>query len=222
MARGDFRSINVAPDGQDHASAPTGAVTSKRPGVDQVPSAQSTMPPAQSPDAATVAACRARIAAAEQLVAAARPGVQNWSEHIRARASLLAGRTTRTEATQVWTRTRLAGPRDIQRFEAAVLVFNRHSRANSQCGVAGDANRLTAACRTRADRAVREVGAVRRVMDDWEHHLHDMAALRRGDVDASVAQARWEQAWRTGLANLDALRRAEAAVRSAPACPPPS
>jgi len=168
--------------------------------------------------AATAAAetCSQAIAAGERAAAAARDGVEHWEAHVQARTDALAGRISAEEMRAIWKRTRLAGPADLDRFDAAE---KRYASVAAACSSAGRRSEPpTDACRARSVASADAVTAARRTVGDWATHLENMRKFADGAMTADHAQHEWERAWATAPTHIAAYRDAVRALHRAPAC----
>jgi hypothetical protein len=134
---------------------------------------------------------------------------------VAARTDLLAGKNSEAVTRAIWKRTRLAGPADIARLDAALVA---------QRGSAGGCATLTgtpaAACNHRLTVLQAAATANRAAAADWAEHLAMMAAHAAGDFGAEHAQDLWVAAWSGATRNLNAATRANAALAEAPTCRP--
>lgn len=189
--------------------------------------AASTSPSATSPSArastgsGTAAAdlrpCAKEVAEAESVVAAAGKGVDDWHTHVQARTDMLDGRIPVATMDALWARTRLAGPLDQKRFQAALQGYG----ATPHCAAlakAGSHSAAASGCLTRSRAATSAVAAARSAMGDWKSHLDHMASYARGDMTSDDAQTMWVSAWKNAPPHIDAYRQARAALADAPAC----
>ena len=80
--------------------------------------------------AQTLADCQKRVRAADEVVREAKIGIGHWNEHVQAQTDLNAGKITGEQMGAIFTRTRLAGPADVQRYSNAVRSY---ARAEATC-----------------------------------------------------------------------------------------
>jgi hypothetical protein len=213
----DERSTATAAGSTPSAAEPSAAPTDDTPGATAEPTgADSAETVAASPAAAAMEECVAALASADAVMEAARSGAANWAAHVESRTDLLAGRRDRDEVGAIWRRTRLAGPGDLEAFEAAYADYAAPGKACAR--VEDDQSPQAEACVARAGVAERAVRAAREVVDDWSEHQAAMAAHAAGDFDADHAQGLWEAAWEAAPPDIRAYRRAAAALADAPAC----
>ncbi|TDO46381.1 hypothetical protein EV643_111234 [Kribbella sp. VKM Ac-2527] len=199
--------------GPTTSSAPTGASVA---GV-QSATPQSVQSATPQRDAANpaAAACSGEIAATEAVVTAARVAAGHWREHVQARTDLLTAKNTEAITKAIWKRTRLAGPADQARLDAATA---------GQKKVVGGCQGLTSAaapaCKQRLAALTAAAATGRAASGDWAAHLAMMKAHAAGDFGAEHAQHLWVAAWQNAPKNLDAFAQADAALAKAPTCRP--
>lgn len=173
---------------------------------------------------AELAACAGSLTAGDAVLAAARVGVDHWSQHVQARTDLLAGRQAEAVTKAIWKRTRLAGPSDQQQYAAALSAWNPKSSACAVLEPTGEDARVreaAAACQTRAAAVARAITASRTAMTDWQTHLGNMARHAAGEMTAEHAQHLWVESWRTAPSHISAYQTAMSDVAKAPVCPTP-
>ncbi|NED99989.1 hypothetical protein [Phytoactinopolyspora halotolerans] len=195
-------------------------------GVDTQTTAEPTTDPTPDHNADSAArqaieACTDELSAGEAVVSEAKTGVGHWTEHIDARTDLLAGRNTEEETRAIWKRTRLAGPDDLERFDAVHTTYERTAGCDDLAAadvpqdLAADAEQ----CLVRAERTEAAVAAARDAIGDWEDHLHAMADHADGHMTADEAQDKWVEAWENAPTNINAFDEARDELEQAPACP---
>ena len=190
----------------------------------QTPTQTPTQTPAQTPTATPTtaraaadpaAACAAEITATDEVVKSARIAAGHWREHVQARTDLLAGKNTEAITKAIWKRTRLAGPADQARLDAATAAQQK---------AAGGCRRLTTAaapaCKKHLAALTAAAATGRAASGDWAAHLAMMKAHAAGDFGAEHAQHLWVAAWQNAPKNLNAFAQAETVLRKAPTCRP--
>jgi hypothetical protein len=215
----------VGADGTGSAPSSTAGTTASSAPTRSVPAAQATRSPtadaAPAPDidaAAAQEACQSHVVRARTVLRAARSGVEHWNDHVSSRTELLAGRMTKDDVSAIWKRTRLAGPADLEAFQAAYDAYAAEREACAQA--AGDlADRAVRTCAAAAAAADAAVQAAAVVLEDWSDHLENMVAHGRGDFDAAHAQDLWVEAWEEAPPHLEAYQGAVADLAATPACP---
>lgn len=163
--------------------------------------------------AARQAGCAAEIAAAHKALSAVQVAAGHWSEHVRARTDLLAGRNTAEQTKAIWKRTRLAGPADLAQAAATDTAYQQ---AFGTCRTMSDP--VAAACKTHAAATDAAIVAGRAATADWSAHLRMMAQHAAGDFGAEHAQSMWVQAWQHAPANLERFAQAVRQWKQAPVC----
>lgn len=170
---------------------------------------------------APASACRDATEAAEEVVDAARTGIDHWAKHVQARTDLIAGRITEDEMRAIWKATRLAGPEDVAELDQAVAAFEPQAGLCAQVepsSVPAELSDAMARCLERSEAAATAIASGRSAVADWAAHLENMARFAAGDFDAAHAQHLWEAAWAKAPINIDAFREADQALQSAPVC----
>ena len=166
--------------------------------------------------AALLAGCRERVQTADRVLREAEVGIGHWNAHVQAQTDLNAGKITGPEMGAIFTRTRTAGPADLQRYAKAV---RSHARAEGTCApVAGARAELSTAlsrCAGRAQAQRPVLRAAEDAMGDWHHHLMAMQASRQHYVHD--AQFGWIRTWRAAPPHLNAWKDAVEGL-DAPAC----
>src|SRR5215207_9184840 len=169
--------------------------------------------PTSPPTAA--AACAREIAAGEALVEAARTAAGHWREHVEARTNLLSGKNSLATTRAIWKRTRLAGPTDLASLASAATA-----QAKARGGCSTISGTAAEPCRQRLAALDVAASAGRATARDWANHLSMMAAHAAGAFGAEHAQHEWVAAWRGAPKNLNAFKRADEALATAPGCRP--
>ena len=159
--------------------------------------------------AAALKGCRAKVAAADKVLAAAETGVGHWREHVQAQTDADTGRLTVVQMDAVFARTRLAGPDDQERYAKARDAYDA-AAADGSCSAVADAPAKEAAafsrCHTRAVAQRPVLEAAEPAMADWKSHLAAMARSRSHHMDD--AQEIWIEAWRAAPPHIKAYDKA--------------
>jgi hypothetical protein len=163
-------------------------------------------------------ACASDVAVAENVVAVARTGVRHWHIHVQARTDMLAGLITDEVMKAKWKRTRLAGPADLVRFEAALLKYDEAPGCDGLDAVDDSSSDRAEDCAARSEATSTAVAAAQAAMGDWQAHQENMATFADGGMTAAHAQHEWVEAWRAAPANIEAYGDARAALAAAPEC----
>jgi hypothetical protein len=180
-----------------------------------------------SDDRASAAAvqCRAEVEAAARALSTARVSVNDWTAHVNAQIRLDNGTFSPAQTDQVFTRTRLAGPARVARFESHEGAWRAASGACRSLDVASEPVDVQPAARTCRDLAAvmaADLTAARRTIGEWKQHLTNMQARRSGHMDPSVAGAAWRQAVQQAPVAQRAFQAADALVRAHEPCTLPS
>ena len=176
---------------------------------------ESKSPP--NPRAATaLKACRAKVQAADKVLAAGKHGMRHWSEHVQAQTDAFAGKITVGKMDDIFDRTRKAGDQDENRYDEAVESYHsEHGSCRAVAGAHAQLNNQLARCAKRA-RAQRPVlAAAEDGMADWTTHVGDMRRSKQGKIHNP--QKKWLQTWRAAPPHIKAYKKA-AGHFSAPEC----
>jgi hypothetical protein len=147
------------------------------------------------------------------VVAAARNAVSHWREHVQTQTDLTAGKITGATAGSIWKRTRLGGPSDIAKLDAA------SAQLTAQGSCAGLTGPASSACLRRIAAMDAAVITGRAAAKDWADHLATMAAHKKSAGPVHAQQA-WIDQWKAAPKYLVAFAAATAALSKAPACRP--
>lgn len=182
-------------------------------------SASASTPTGQPENAAAEAAlraCRAKVEAGDQVLSAAKTGMQHWSEHVQAQTDANAGKITIGEMEDIFERTMKAGDKDEKRYSAAVKSYEDHDGSCREVsGASAEVTKRLARCAERG-RAQEPVGAAAKDgMADWTRHLGEMRRAEQGKIHNP--QQKWLQTWRAAPKNIQAYDDA-AEEFSAPGC----
>ena len=119
--------------------------------------------------------CRAKVRAADQVMAAGKDGMRHWAEHVQAQTDALAGKITVGKMEDIFDRTMKAGDEDEKRYTAAVKAYrHRDGSCRAVAGASAQVAKQLTRCadRGRAQRPV--LVAAEDGMADWTKHLADM------------------------------------------------
>jgi hypothetical protein len=161
-------------------------------------------------------ACRAKVAAAGDVFAAAKTGMQNWSDHVQAQTDANTGKITVAEMEDIFDRTMKAGDEDEKRYKAAVKRYeDRDGSCSEVQGASPQVTKRLARCaeRERAQEPLLE--AANDGMSDWITHLGDMRRSAQGKIHNP--QQKWLRTWRAAPKNINAYDEAVDKF-SAPEC----
>lgn len=161
-------------------------------------------------------ACRAKVEAADKILAAAKVGIGHWSEHVQAQTDYNLGQIDAARLDKIFKRTRKAGPSDVRKYHTAVQAYDT---LPDSCDAIPDApaklSSAMARCddRSRAQEAV--LSAAEDGMHDWAAHLRDMRRSDSGQVHD--ARGIWLRTWSAAPPHIRAFDRAVARFQ-APDC----
>ena len=201
-------------------SSPTPRASSPVPTSPRATVGSASKSPQPGPDASKAPAalreCRAKVAAADQVLIEAKDGMQSWSDHLQAQTDFNDGKIDQEEMDDIFDKTRNDGNSDVERYRSAV---DRHDSLHGSCGVVPGAPAEIAeglsrcAQRSRAQQPV--LAAADAGMTDWRVHLADMAKSDKGKIHNP--QAKWIRTWRAAPKNINAYNKAVQEF-SAPRC----
>jgi hypothetical protein len=163
-----------------------------------------------------LSACRSSVRTRDSVISAARTGIAHWADHIGAQTDFFSKKVSHRKMKAIFAKTRLAGPADVGRYDAALAAADRSrtecpSARTAPTGVKAKLENCSE--RLAAQRSV--LTAAARGMRDWESHLEAMQRSRAGH--AHNAQHVWLKAWRAAPPNINAFDRAVGGYR-APTC----
>ena len=161
-------------------------------------------------------ACQRRFRAADDVMAAAKIGVQHWATHVQAQTDANARKISTKTMSARFKQTRLAGPADQQRYRDAL---DAHEDLNRTChkvkGAPAKVADKLGDCRDRAQAQKPVLAASADAMADWKSHL--AAMQRNAESHVRNAQGVWLKAWRAAPPHINAYKKA-AADFDAPKC----
>ena len=165
---------------------------------------------------AALEACRARVSAADNVLAVAKEGMGHWSEHIQAQTDANAEKISIKKMNEIFDRTMAAGHHDEERYTGAVQAYQDQQgtcdpTAETDSGI--KAHLVKCAERERAQRPV--LDAAEDGMEDWTKHLAEMRRSKKGQIHNP--QKKWLQTWRAAPKNINAYEEA-AEKFAAPTC----
>jgi hypothetical protein len=182
------------------SQGPSTAMSSPSPSVD----------PASAAAKEALAACQAKVRAADEVIKEGKTGVEHWAEHIQAQKDNINGKATVDEMKARFKATRLAGPEDLKRYNEAKAAYE--DLEGSCAEVEGADTEVAAAladCNERSKAQKPLMAATADGMKDWKNHL---AFMQRNKLHQAgtpkEAAATW---WRQYLAapkNINAFKEA--------------
>jgi hypothetical protein len=153
-----------------------------------------------------VADCRSRWQQQSQPLRAAQSSMHQWRVHIKAMNELVAGKISLAQATTFWNKTRKGAMHHITRFEQAESRYRRTAPACSTNALqqAADTTIPVGArdCMRAAVAGDRVLTAAKTGITTWQHHVHDMEMLRKGQLTAAQAIQMWQMKWHMGQRQL--------------------
>jgi hypothetical protein len=166
-----------------------------------------TAQPENSAAAAALRACRAKVEAGDKVLATAKKGMQNWSDHIQAQTDANAGEITSEEMEDIFDRTMKAGDEDEKQYEAAVKSFeDREGTCREVRGASAQVARQLARCAERRRAQEPVLRAAEDGMQDWIEHLSDMRRSAQGKLHDPAQK--WLKTWRAAPKNIGAYNEA--------------
>jgi hypothetical protein len=160
--------------------------------------------------------CRAKVEATDKVLKAAKVGVRHWAEHVQAQTDANSGKISTDTMDAIFKRTRLAGPKDVEKYQDAVQdAKDEHGSCDTPDGTPAPIAARFTDCAEREQAQQHVVDAAAEAMDDWESHLAAMRRSRMGHVHD--AQGVWIRAWRAAPPHISAYRKASADFH-APSC----
>jgi hypothetical protein len=199
-------------------ASPTASVATPSPSA-TTPSPSATTPSGRPNDSAAIAvlrACRAKVKAGDEVLAAAETGMRHWSEHVRAQTDANEGKITVGEMEDIFERTMKAGDEDEKQYSAAVKGYeDQDGSCREVSGASASIREQLGRCTERGKAQEPVLAAAEDGMSDWIKHLGEMRRADQGKIHNP--QQQWLETWRAAPKNIDAYN--EAADRfSAPNC----
>jgi hypothetical protein len=163
--------------------------------------------PTQGPEVkSAVADCRSRWQQQSQPLRAAQSSMHQWRVHIKAMNELVAGNISLAQATTFWNNTRKGAMHRIMRFEQAESRYRTTAPACSANALQqADGTTIPVGARDCMRAAVagdRVLAAAQTAITTWQHHVHDMEMLRKGNLSAAQATQMWQMNWHIGQRQL--------------------
>ena len=150
---------------------------------------------------------------------AARPALDQWAVHVDAMDRLVAGEITRRQAVRSWKRSRHGVQRKVEAFRTAETVLRQgHGVDCPRPDLLAPGSRALPGCARQVALDVRVLRTARESVEMWEHHVHQMDMLRRGELTPQRATRMWLRMWRRGQRDLADYREAVRRARQAPGC----
>jgi hypothetical protein len=170
--------------------------------------------------AAEAESCRLGNLREQAAMGTAAASLEQFQKHIDAMNLLVEGKITLAVAMKFWDQTRLGAEAKVAEFRAADQALTAGKATcpelgpTAACTAPLDRVNAITAC-AKAERArLTVVGRARVAVATWEHHVHDMERLRKGEITPAQATALWQKNWRTGQKQVDAYLVASQLVDS--------
>jgi hypothetical protein len=183
------------------------------------PTPSSSKRSAQPNDAAAsraLRACRAKVKAADEVLATAKTGMGHWSDHVQAQTDANSGKIKVGEMEDIFDRTMKAGDEDEKRYRSAVKSYeDGKGSCREVSGASAKIRQQLARCAQRGKAQDPVLAAADDGMEDWIKHLADMRRSEQGKIHNP--QQKWLATWRAAPKNIDAYDEA-ADKFSAPDC----
>jgi hypothetical protein len=209
---GSFAAVKFWPDA---TTAGPRTEASSSPAESQGPSTAESSPspsidPASAPGKEALAACQAKVGAADEVIEQGKTGVEHWAEHIQAQKDRVDGKVTVEEMKARFKATRLAGPEDLKRYNDAKAAYE--DLEGSCAEVEGADTEVAAAladCNERRQAQKPLMAATADGMKDWKNHL---AFMQRNKLHQAgtpkEAAATWWQQYLAAPKNINAFKEA--------------
>ncbi len=152
--------------------------------------------------------CRLTNLRQQAAMSSAAVSLAQFQKHIDAMNLLVAGKISWAVANTFWEQTRIGAMEDIAAFRDADAAKRK---AGTGCGrLAPDVASVAeparasgiAACANAATGKEAVIRDAEIAVTTWEHHVHDMEKLRKGELTPSQASAAWQKSWKTGQAQI--------------------
>jgi len=162
--------------------------------------------------------CEARWHEQVAPIRAAETAIDQWRTHVMAMNDLVAGRISLSQATSFWNRTRIGAMHHIEQFQQAASRFQGTAAdcaAHHALSMSGE-DAAMGRCMHAIAVGDRLLAAADVAIRTWEHHVHHMEMLRRGEMTPAQATRMWISSWHAGnrqLHRYDVARRQALYVR---------
>jgi hypothetical protein len=209
---GSFAAVKFWPDATTagpQANSPSSPAESQGPSTAES-SPSPSVDPASAAAKEALAACQAKVRAADEVIKQGKTGVEHWAEHIQAQKDNIDGKATVDEMRARFKATRLAGPEDLKRYNEAKAAYK--DLEGSCAEVEGADTEVAAAltdCSERSQAQKPLMAATAEGMKDWKNHL---AFMQRNAVHQAgtpkEAAATWWQQYLAAPKNINAFKEA--------------
>ena len=215
-----FFALTLAPNDEPRAAAGSrsSATTPSPSGPVPSPTTPTVDPAAVRAVAESLEQCRLSNLRQKSALSSAALSMSMWDKHIEAMNLLVAGKITLAVAHDFWNSSRVGAVEAVADFHAADESYTALSGSScaplSESAAAaaepGEAQSLSR-CATEMPDGDAVLAQARPAVSTWEHHIHDMEALRNGDITPKQATVKWLRDWKAGQAQLDRYNRVVAA-----------
>jgi hypothetical protein len=225
LVGGSFAAVKFWPNATTAGPQPESSATTESQSpttAESSPSPSISVSSSKPVDAAATKAletCQEKVKAADAVLKQGKTGVQHWAEHVKAQKDNLSGKATVDEMKARFKKTRLKGPADLKRYNAALSTYED---VDGSCAKVKGADAAVTAtlvkcdARSKAQQPVLKAAAAG--MKDWKNHLKFMQrnALHEAGTP-SDAQAIWLKQYRAAPKNINAFKKADKNF-DAPSC----
>jgi hypothetical protein len=210
--------LNGQPTSTGSPTPTVGASVSTAANSTAAPSGSSSASPQSTPTASGTAAssaagtkalesCRAKVQAADKVLAEAKIGITHWAAHVQAQTDANNDKISVGQMNGKFKETRLEGPADQSRYRKALAGYD--DLKGSCKPVSGADSSVAASLGKCADRAAAQrpvLAAAADGMADWRSHLAAMQRSRMTHVPD--AEGVWLRAWRAAPPHIRAYQKA--------------
>jgi hypothetical protein len=162
-------------------------------------------------------ACRAKVSAADNVLAVAKEGMGHWAEHIQAQTDANAEKISIKKMNEIFDRTMAAGHHDEERYADAVQAYrDQQGRCDPTAETESEIGTQLAQCAERERAQQPLLNAAEDGIEDWTKHLADMRRSKKGQIHNP--QKKWLQTWRAAPKNINAYEEAAEKFTAAPTC----
>ena len=212
LVGGSFAAVKFWPDA---TTAGPQAESSSATAVSQAPSTAESSPspsvdPASAASEEALAACQAKVRAADEVIKEGKTGVEHWAGHVQAQRDGNAGKISTEEMKARFKATRLKGPGDLKRYNDAKAAYED---LEGSCAEVEGADTVVAAgladCSERSKAQKPLMAATAAGMKDWKNHLTFMQQNKLHQAGSpSQALQTWLNQYNAAPKNINAFKKA--------------